>query len=296
MFEMCAFRVPFDAPNLAGLVQKICRGAAPTLPQTSGYSDFTRQLCADMLNRNPSARPNAEEILQKAQIQLVVRKMLDEAQQAGGAPRSGELPAAALGDPPPLAAGPVGAGPAAAPLAAEPPAFRFAKGDLVDYWSATHAEWLPATVLNDDTDGRIVIDLKPNTWITPAQQRGRVRPRAPKAAAARPAPAPPAAPVRAASCEPAPGREMSPARPWDAPGRAGTPASRGASPGRWRSREPSPARQNLSRAGTPLARRPSQEPAARPAAPGMPPRPGQPGAPLPCRPQLAGVGMAVLGA
>merc|ERR1719336_2499473 len=53
----------------------------------------------------------------------------------------------------------------------------YAKGDAVTYWSSSHKDWLPATVIDADAAGCIVIDLKPNTWITPAESAQKVRPR-----------------------------------------------------------------------------------------------------------------------
>merc|ERR1719414_1123818 len=32
LYECCALRVPFEAANISGLVQKICRGPTPTVP------------------------------------------------------------------------------------------------------------------------------------------------------------------------------------------------------------------------------------------------------------------------
>merc|ERR1719203_509728 len=52
LFELCAARVPFDAPNISSLVQKICKGPTPTIP--AQYSDFLRQLCTEMLCRTPA--------------------------------------------------------------------------------------------------------------------------------------------------------------------------------------------------------------------------------------------------
>lgn len=50
----------------------------------------------------------------------------------------------------------------------------YRKHDLVDYWSVSHGEWLPATVVNTDLEGRIVIDLKPNTWLTKEERKWRL--------------------------------------------------------------------------------------------------------------------------
>jgi hypothetical protein len=48
-------------------------------------------------------------------------------------------------------------------------------GDLVEYHSSSHKDWLPATILKVDSEGRIIIDLKPNTWITKEEQTTKVR-------------------------------------------------------------------------------------------------------------------------
>merc|ERR1719221_913024 len=70
-------KVPFDAPNISGLVQKIVRGPTPTVPNQ--YSEFVRRLCSEMLNRNPKGRPSSDDILKRPKIQSIVRQMLDEA-------------------------------------------------------------------------------------------------------------------------------------------------------------------------------------------------------------------------
>jgi len=54
---------------------------------------------------------------------------------------------------------------------------RYQQNQAVDYHSHTHKDWLPATVINVDADGRIIIDLKPNTWISVDTQAHDVRPR-----------------------------------------------------------------------------------------------------------------------
>eukprot|EP00927_Polykrikos_kofoidii_P048635 TRINITY_DN42883_c0_g1_i1.p1 TRINITY_DN42883_c0_g1~~TRINITY_DN42883_c0_g1_i1.p1 ORF type:complete len:427 (-),score=56.01 TRINITY_DN42883_c0_g1_i1:210-1490(-) len=76
LFELCERKVPFDATNISGLVQKIVHGPTPVVGES--YSNFTRNLCSEMLNRNPMLRPSAEAILQRPQIQDVVRRMLEE--------------------------------------------------------------------------------------------------------------------------------------------------------------------------------------------------------------------------
>lgn len=150
LYELCALKVPFEAPNMIALVQKICRGPTPSVPDA--YSGFTRQLCTEMLSRNPACRPSAEAILQRPRIQAIVKQMFEQAQLAQerrepGAEEEGRGSRAGA----------------------------YQRGDAVEYYSNTHKDWIPATVVNADGDGRIVIDVKPNTWITPEQQAQQVR-------------------------------------------------------------------------------------------------------------------------
>ncbi|CAE7284300.1 NEK1 [Symbiodinium pilosum] len=59
LYEMCALQVPFDAHSISGLVQKICYGPLPVVPDC--YSDFLRRLCRQLLDREPKKRPSADE-------------------------------------------------------------------------------------------------------------------------------------------------------------------------------------------------------------------------------------------
>lgn len=176
LYELCAQKVPFDAPNISALVQRICRGPTPSLP--SGYSDFLKQLSNDMLARSPSARPSAEQILQLPRLQAEVKHMLEQAQAAHGgrdAVNSGasDGPSEHRQDVSSLAHAP-------SPVAAGPyadSAGSYRKGDLVEYLSSTHKDWLPAVVMDTDHEGRILIDLKPSSWLSRQIQAQHVRPR-----------------------------------------------------------------------------------------------------------------------
>ncbi|CAK8989877.1 unnamed protein product [Durusdinium trenchii] len=183
LYELCALRVPFDAPNIPGLVQKIVKAPVPPVPAT--YSAFLRELVSQMLNRNPDRRPNPEEILQKPQLQGIVRQMLDEAQEAvqaaddsgfrrvnsedGSAPAL-STPSASPSFPPPPPSASVGE-----PYIASAGSYK--TNDLVEYYSVSHGDWLPATVVKTDPEGRIIVDLKPNTWISKEDQAKKVRKR-----------------------------------------------------------------------------------------------------------------------
>lgn len=82
LYELCALKVPFSSQNMPVLMHRIVNGTLPEVP--GHYSDFTRQLCADMMNRDPKARPSAAKILQYPQIQQVMKEMLREAQELRG--------------------------------------------------------------------------------------------------------------------------------------------------------------------------------------------------------------------
>jgi len=176
LYELTALRVPFDATSIPALVQRIVKGAVPPVPST--YSGFLRGLCSEMLNRTPETRPSSDIILQRPPIQTVVRKLLDEAQVPNG-PNETEALAVAP-SPRPLKCATPSPPPASAQVSGpyEASAGTYGKGDPVEYLSNAHKDWLPATVTRSDGDGRITIDLKPNTWLTRAEQATRVRPRA----------------------------------------------------------------------------------------------------------------------
>lgn len=91
LFELSALRVPFDAQNLQSLVQKITRGPTPVLP--GGYSEELRQLCGDLLHRDQSQRPTAQDILQRSLVQGEIRRMLLEEQAKARAANSEAQPA-----------------------------------------------------------------------------------------------------------------------------------------------------------------------------------------------------------
>merc|ERR1719160_2158342 len=67
LYEMAALRVPFDAQNIQGLVQKITRGPTPVIP--ASYSPDMRQLCGDLLHRDLNMRPTTADIVQKPIVQ-----------------------------------------------------------------------------------------------------------------------------------------------------------------------------------------------------------------------------------
>lgn len=164
LFEICAKRVPFDAPNIASLVQKIVRGSTPQLPMD--YSTSLRETCNDMLNRNPGQRPEAAEMLKRPMIQEMVKVMLQELQEAGN---SNE---AARGS----VTSDAGASAKVCSAAYASFAGTYAVDDPVQYSSATHKQWLPAKVTAVDANGRIQVTTKPKFWISLEMQAQKVRP------------------------------------------------------------------------------------------------------------------------
>lgn len=219
LFEMCALKVPFDAASIPKLVQAIVNGRIPDVP--SQYSPFVRNLVKEMLNRDPKKRPGCDELLQLPEIQAVVRSMVAEAQEKEAA-SDGQAGAADANS-----AAPKAAAAAAAPKALEGPykdnAGSYKKNDLVEFFSNSHKSWLPAVVVNVEADGRIVLDLKPNTWMTKEQQASNVRPRTGGAVGSVPARAN-ASPRRTPSVGSGNPRSASPR------GQPARPGSRGASP------------------------------------------------------------------
>lgn len=86
MFEMCALRVPFDAPNIRALVSKITRGPTPAIP--SKYSIELQRLCGELLQREERKRPTASDVLRYPIIQTEIRVMLKEEQVKRPAPEA----------------------------------------------------------------------------------------------------------------------------------------------------------------------------------------------------------------
>mmetsp|Transcript_59920 Transcript_59920/g.140169 ORF Transcript_59920/g.140169 Transcript_59920/m.140169 type:complete len:638 (+) Transcript_59920:66-1979(+) len=161
LYELCARKVPFDAPNIPGLVREIVRGTIPSVP--ASYSPFVRELVSQMLNRNPERRPSPEEILAKPRLREIMQLMLDEAQEAA---QAADDPAAVEPHPEPASSNSAGLSQAGSP---------YRTNDMVEYYSVSHGDWLPATVLRTDGEGRIIIDLKPNTWLSKEDQATKVR-------------------------------------------------------------------------------------------------------------------------
>eukprot|EP00931_Biecheleriopsis_adriatica_P099241 TRINITY_DN7362_c0_g1_i1.p1 TRINITY_DN7362_c0_g1~~TRINITY_DN7362_c0_g1_i1.p1 ORF type:complete len:472 (+),score=114.08 TRINITY_DN7362_c0_g1_i1:68-1417(+) len=214
LYEMCARQVPFDAPDLKKLIHRITKEPAPEIP--SDYSVALRNLGKELLERDPNKRPPAAEILKRPVVQEMVRSMLDEVK--------GEDDKAAAAAPAAAPATPAASGGQYAANAG-----RYAKGESVEYYSATHGEWLPATVTAINDDGRIQLNVKPNAWISLEIQAEKVRPRqtASQAAPSTPSASSAPAPAAAAGGRPPSSRpgERAPSRGREAvaPGRAASP-------------------------------------------------------------------------
>lgn len=82
LYEVCALRVPFDAPNIGALVTRITQGQTPTIP--SRYSAELHRLCSDILQRDPERRPSSKDLLRYAVIQREIRCMLKEERDKQG--------------------------------------------------------------------------------------------------------------------------------------------------------------------------------------------------------------------
>merc|ERR1719330_1038549 len=164
LYEMCGNRVPFDAPDLKSLIKKITHGPTPDLPEQ--YTPELRQLLKDLPERDASRRPAAADILKKPLIQDAVRKMLDEVkgEEEQQAPQSIDRQKSAQSQRSKAGKFSEMAG-------------TYVKNQAVEYYSPTHKEWLPASVTGVDADGRVMLNVKPNVWLSLELQSERVRPR-----------------------------------------------------------------------------------------------------------------------
>jgi NIMA (never in mitosis gene a)-related kinase len=176
LYELCALRVPFDAKNLAGLVDKICDRPAPDIP--SSYSAELRHVCRMMLDRNPERRPSATDLIQMPILQGIVRKLLTEAKAAEDPRVSGRRSKSPASEDQ-LEASSSQRRRRSEDISRAPyqdSAGTYRSRDWVEYWSETHRKWLLTQVTDTDAEGRICIELKPNTWLTKDVQASRVRP------------------------------------------------------------------------------------------------------------------------
>eukprot|EP00913_Durusdinium_trenchii_P020084 g18873.t1 len=177
------------------LIHRITKEQAPEIP--SDYGVGVRSLGKELLDRDPNKRPPAAEILKRPVIQEMVRRMLDEVKgdedlrrdKDGDSQDSnchdGDKPVPPAPPAPPPADG--------APASVAGPygsyAGKYSKNELVEYYSETHGEWLPATVTASNDDGRVQLNVKPGVWISLEIQGAKVRPRHTATPAAPAAPA-----------------------------------------------------------------------------------------------------------
>ncbi|CAK0854832.1 unnamed protein product [Prorocentrum cordatum] len=150
---------------------RITKGPTPEIP--TEYSVGIRMLGKELLDRDPSRRPPAAEVLKKPVVQEVVRKMLDEvkAEEDAAAPPADAPPRAGA----PAAAEAGGSAPSGAKYVRDAGSYR--KNEVVEYYSETHKEWLPASITNVDAEGRIMLNVKPNVWLSLDVQGSKVRPK-----------------------------------------------------------------------------------------------------------------------
>jgi len=150
LYELCARQVPFDAPDLRSLIQRITKGPLPQMP--SGYSESIAGLIRELLDRDATKRPPCSEILKRPAVQDVVRRLLDEVK--GSEEMASEV---------------------VVPHSSVSGHACYACNEAVEFYSETHKEWLPATVTNADAEGRIMLNVKPNVWLSLEVQAARVR-------------------------------------------------------------------------------------------------------------------------
>ncbi|XP_067366164.1 serine/threonine-protein kinase Nek11 isoform X1 [Channa argus] len=75
LYEMCCLIHAFQGPNFLSVVMKIVEGETPTLP--SAYSPDLNSVMQRMLQKQPSSRPSAAEILKTKFMEENMQKMKD---------------------------------------------------------------------------------------------------------------------------------------------------------------------------------------------------------------------------
>jgi NIMA (never in mitosis gene a)-related kinase len=176
LFEVCSLHVPFDAQSLHSLMERICRGRLPNIPDA--YSKDLRQVCNEMLTRDPLRRPSAALLVQTPVLQKCMMKLLREEQSLS----------AAVGDPS-LSAAQAEIDVRRRSFNAGDARYRetagtFQNGDQVEYRAEMGSDWLPATVMGVSAEGWIRIDLMPGLWLRQEDQATKVRPGKPKPSSA----------------------------------------------------------------------------------------------------------------
>ncbi|XP_053183691.1 serine/threonine-protein kinase Nek11 [Scomber japonicus] len=75
LYEMCCLSHAFHAPNFLSVVMKIVEGETPTLPLT--YSTHLNSVMQRMLQKQPSSRPSAAELLRNKFMEENMQKLKD---------------------------------------------------------------------------------------------------------------------------------------------------------------------------------------------------------------------------
>ena len=78
LYEMCMLSHPFDASSMEGLLKKIVR--VPHRPVHSYYREELRQLCDELMQKNPSKRPSVAAVLRVPCIHREISKWLTKKQ------------------------------------------------------------------------------------------------------------------------------------------------------------------------------------------------------------------------
>jgi NIMA (never in mitosis gene a)-related kinase len=165
LYELCALHVPFEAESLAQLMQRICQGRVPHIPES--YSKELRQVGGDMLTRNQNKRPSAALLLQMPLLQKCMQSLLQEEQSSSMAKTRGRSESCSNVRRRSFDSGDV---------RHRDTAGTFRVGDQVEYRAEVGSNWLPATVMGVNQHGCIRIDLLPELWLHQEDHATRVRP------------------------------------------------------------------------------------------------------------------------
>jgi NIMA (never in mitosis gene a)-related kinase len=162
LYEMCTGQPPFNGQDFNNLIEKILRGTTPDLPDE--YSRALNDVLKTLLNRKVECRPKASDILQLPLIRSTVKKMVFPSREERMEHKPSRSEACSEEK-----------RPRSSVASSVPSARPFSKRDVVEYHSETHGEWLQAIVTSVNEKGEILLDIKPNAWISLDLQAKKVR-------------------------------------------------------------------------------------------------------------------------
>eukprot|EP00392_Amoebophrya_sp_AT5.2_P001596 g1598.t1 len=170
LYELCCLRVPFDAADLRALdILVKDHNRRPTASVI-----LTRQILADRVRKFDADRA-ASENSSGAGGPEKVSKEGEAGSGGGGDPAKQKDDISTIAEKLNQQQKDVKSNKPKGQYADD--AGKYVKNQVVEYYSETHKEWLPAQVTAVDAEGRIQVHCKPNAWLSLNVQAQKVRPK-----------------------------------------------------------------------------------------------------------------------